>query len=148
MKTTKANTEEKKCTLYDMILIAESVKTPWDDLTEEQQKLWSPYVVNRFLSSREEYVPLIALIDKYSLTPERHYGFVCSIVNPNRKHYFDYKAYKTKKSDEEDKLLTWACCREYEIGNKEAKSYISQMSSEVKCGLKSKWKDSFESSGR
>ena len=64
MKTSNVEPEEKKCSLYDMILIAESVKTPWQDLTEEQQKLWTPFVINRFISSREEYAPLVAMVEK------------------------------------------------------------------------------------
>ena len=144
MKTSNAEPEEKKCSLYDMILIAESVKTPWNELTEEQQKLWTPFVINRFISSREEYAPLIACIDKYNLTPEQHYTYICSLIDPRRKHYFNYKAYKTEKASDDDKMLIWACSKEYEIGFKEAKMYLEQMPKEVKDELKSKWEESYK----
>lgn len=144
MKTSNVEPEEKKCSLYDMILIAESVKTPWKDLTEEQQKLWTPYVINRFISSRDEYAPLIAMVEKYKLTPEQHYTFICSLIDGRRKHYFNYKAYKTDKATDDEKLLIWACSKEYEIGAREAKMYLADMKDDVKNDLKSKWKDSYD----
>ena len=144
MKTSNVEPEEKKCSLYDMILIAESVKTPWKDLTEEQQKLWTPYVINRFISSREEYTPLIAMVEKYKLTPEQHYTFICSLIDGRRKHYFNYKAYKTDKATDDEKLLIWACSKEYEIGAREAKMYLADMTDDVKDALKAKWKDSYD----
>ena len=144
MKTSNVEPEEKKCSLYDMILIAESVKTPWKDLTEEQQKLWTPYVINRFISSREEYAPLIAMVEKYNLTPEQHYTFICSLIDGRRKHYFNYKAYKTDKATDDEKLLIWACSKEYEIGAREAKMYLADMTDDVKDALKAKWKDSYD----
>lgn len=135
---------EKKCTLFDMISIAESIKTPWKDLTEDQQKLWNPYIINRFISSRNEYAPLIALLSKYNLTPEQHYTFICSIIDGSRKHYFNYQAYKKDKISEDDKLLVWACSKEYEIGFREAKMYLADMKQDVKDKLKEKWKDSYD----
>lgn len=144
MKTSNVEPEEKKYSLYDMILIAESVKTPWQDLTEEQQKLWTPFVINRFISSREEYAPLIAMVEKYKLTPEQHYTFICSLIDGSRKHYFNYKAYKTDKATDDEKLLIWACSKEYEIGAREAKMYLADMTDDVKDTLKAKWKDSYD----
>lgn len=144
MKTSNVEPEEKKCSLYDMILIAESVKTPWQDLTEEQQKLWTPFVINRFISSREEYAPLVAMVEKYRLTPEQHYTFICSLIDGRRKHYFNYKAYKTDKATDDEKLLIWACSKEYEIGARESKMYLADMTDDVKDALKAKWKDSYD----
>ena len=61
-----------------------------------------------------------------------------------RKHYFNYKAYKTEKASDDDKLLIWACSKEYEIGFREAKMYLEQMPNEVKEELKSKWEESYK----
>lgn len=147
MKTSNAtsNPDEKKYTLFDMLNIMESIKTPWNELSEEQQKLWSPYMINRFISSREEYLPFLDMISQFNLTNEQHYTFLCNLIDGSRKHYFDYKAYKGSKDiTEEDKLLIWACCREYEIGAKEAKSYLKMMSNTVKSELKSKWEDAYK----
>ena len=144
MKTSNVDAEEKKCGLYDMILIAESIKTPWEELSEEQQKMWNPFMVNRFISSKMEYVPIIALVEKYKLTPKDHYTFICNLVDGHRKHYFDFKAYKKEKKDEENELLVWACCKEYEIGAREARMYIQNMREDVKESLKEKWEESYK----
>lgn len=148
MKTSNAEPEEKKTTLYDMILLAESIKTPWKDLTEEQQKMWNPFMVNRFISSRPEYTQIISMLSKYNLSNEDHYNFICGLIDPSRKHYFDYKAYKKKDQKKEDeideKLLIYACCQEYEIGAREAKMYLEQMPLSVKTALKEKWEEKFK----
>ena len=92
----------------------------------------------------QEYAPLIAMVEKYRLTPEQHYTFICSLIDGRRKHYFNYKAYKTDKSTDDEKLLIWACSKEYEIGAREAKMYLADMKDDVKNALKAKWKDSYD----
>lgn len=141
---TNAEPEEKKWSPYDMLLIAESVKTPWNELSEAQQKAYEPYLTNQFVSSREEYAPLVAMISKYNLTPEQHYTFMCNIIDGSRKHYFDHKAYKKIKLEDDEKLLIWATEKEYEIGKREAMSYIKDMPELTKTKLKEKWKDSYD----
>lgn len=144
MKTSNVEPEEKKFSLFDLLNIAETIKTPWKDLTEEQQKVWNPFMINRFISSREQYTPIISLISKYNWTPENHYNFICSLLDGTRKHYFNYQAYKKDKVDEDQKLLIYACSKEYEIGAREAKMYIEDLKDEEKEALKTKWKDKYD----
>jgi len=54
--------EPKKPTLFDMLSIIETTKTPWNELTEDQQKAYNPFMINRFVSSKEIYAPAIAKI--------------------------------------------------------------------------------------
>lgn len=139
-----SNTEdkdEKKPTMFDMLNIIETTKTPWNELTEDQQKVWNPYMVNRFISSKEIYLPIIAELDTLTLTPEQHYTLVCQFVSNNHKHYFDYKSYKKEKVATSDELLIYACSKEYEISKKEAKMYLENMKSEAKVQLKTKWEE-------
>lgn len=137
--------EEKKPTLFDMLSMIETVKTPWKDLTEDQQKAYAPYMINRFVSSKEIYAPAIAQIDTLKLTPEQHYALMCELVSNTHRNYFDYKAYKkSKDTDKNYDLLIWACSKEYEIGAREAKMYLEYMKQEVKDQLIQKWEESYK----
>lgn len=137
--------EEKKPTLFDMLSMIETVKTPWKDLTEDQQKAYAPYMINRFVSSKEIYAPAVAQIDTLKLTPEQHYALMCELVSNTHRNYFDYKAYKkSKDTDKNFDLLIWACSREYEIGAREAKMYLESMKQEVKDQLIQKWEESYK----
>lgn len=137
--------EEKKPTLFDMLSIIETVKTPWKDLTEDQQKAYAPYMINRFVSSKEIYAPAVAQIDTLKLTPEQHYALMCELVSNTHRNYFDYKAYKkSKDTDKNYDLLIWACSKEYEIGAREAKMYLEYMKQEVKDQLIQKWEESYK----
>lgn len=137
--------EEKKPTLFDMLSMIETVKTPWKDLTEDQQKAYAPYMINRFVSSKEIYAPAVAQIDTLKLTPEQHYALMCELVSNTHRNYFDYKAYKkSKDTDKKFDLLIWACSKEYEIGAREAKMYLEYMKQEVKDQLIQKWEESYK----
>lgn len=137
--------EEKKPTLFDMLSMIETVKTPWKDLTEDQQKAYAPYMINRFVSSKEIYAPAVAQIDTLKLTPEQHYALMCELVSNTHRNYFDYKAYKkSKDTDKNYDLLIWACSKEYEIGAREAKMYLESMKQEVKDQLIQKWEESYK----
>ena len=139
--------EPKKPTLFDMLSMLETAKTPWNELTEDQQKAYNPFMINRFVSSKEIYTPAVAQIDTLKLTPEQHYTLMCELVSNTHKNYFDYKAYKKEKSSKSDKkdLLIYAISNEYEIGNREAKMYLEQIPDEVLAKLASKWEDSYKS---
>ena len=53
-----------------------------------------------------------------------------------------------KKKDKKDKysedLVIYACCKEYEIGNREAKMYISMMPQSDIEKLATKWEDCYK----
>jgi len=139
--------EPKKPTLFDMLSMLETTKTPWNELTEDQQKAYNPFMINRFVSSKEIYAPAVAQIDTLKLTLEQHYTLMCELVSNTHRNYFDYKAYKKEKSSKSDNkdLLIYAISREYEIGNREAKMYLEQIPDEVLTKLASKWEDSYKS---
>lgn len=138
------NEEPKKLGLFDVLGMIEGQQLPWNELSEEFQKLYSPYMINRFISSKEQYAPIISKIDTLKLTPEQHYTLLCQIVDNRKRHYFDYKAYKKQKVEKDENLLIYACCHEYEIGAREAKTYINTMNDTVKEQLKTKWKDHYD----
>ena len=69
---TNAEPEEKKFSLFDLLNIAETIKTPWKDLTEEQKQQGVSVGVAGTLP--EDYT--------YTITPTTDWYAVCTTVNP------------------------------------------------------------------
>lgn len=146
MKPANTDTEkEKKIGMFDVINMIEGAKIPWKDLTDDYKKSISQFMINRFVSSKELYLPLLDKVSTMKLSDEQYYELLCSFIDNKRKHYFDYKAYKKDKKDDATELLVYAYTKEYECGNREAKREINKLSEEVKSKLKSKWQDVFDS---
>ena len=136
--------KEKTYSIFDILKIIETVKTPWNELPDELKKKYSQFMLNRFVSSLPMFLEPVSQLDTLKLTDEQHYYFLCDIISPNMKHYFNYNAYKGKKEDEDTKLLIYACTNEYQIGKKDAMFYISHMTDDIKQKLVNKWKDMYK----
>ena len=83
----------KKKGLFDHLNQITTVQNPnyWDELSEEDKKTYSPYMVNRFLSMKIEWIDFVNNVQKYwnELTPREHYK-IYSRVLPKRKQYLKY----------------------------------------------------------
>ena len=134
----------KKESLFDLLGEIEA-KRPWMELSEGFHKAYSQFMINRFISSKNMYAPLVALMAQYKVSNETHYTFMCSFVG-KQKHYFDYKSYKNTK--EIDELAIYALTKNYQITKREALSYFNDMPDDEIVMIKEKWKDHYESYGK
>jgi len=102
----KASSVKKK-SLFDHISQITAVQNPnyWEDISEEDKKTWSNYMVNRFLSMKPDWIDLVNEIQKYPLEPEQLYKFYTSVL-PKRKEWLRYI-----KGDKKMKYPKWV----YEI---------------------------------
>ncbi len=60
-------TKEKKSTIFDLISFLTDKKKSWDELEEYEKKLFSPYMVNRFLSMELFFAQALNEIQKVCL---------------------------------------------------------------------------------
>lgn len=127
--------------IFDILNLMESTKPSWDELTDEQKKAYSPFMINRFVSSKKQYLPILAKVATLKLTPEQHYTLINSLLSP-QKHYFDYKAYKTTKMYTDEQL--YALRQEFKIGNKDAKRYAEFLSEVELRELTARWKPLYD----
>lgn len=82
-------------------------KTPWEELDQSEQKAFSVYMINRFISMDPAYVELIADLQKYTMgtmTAEMVYKMYQEIF-PKRKFFRKYIKAKGTSSDKYDKLV-------------------------------------------
>lgn len=114
--------------------------TEWDELSEELQKGYNQFMINRFLSSYDYLVPILGLISTRKLSNKSHFTVLMELVKP-MKHYFNYKVYKKSEIDE---LLLKSILKEYDCGIREAKNYMTYISKEEKEELIEKYTDFFK----
>ena len=81
----------KKKSLFDHVNQVTSVQNPnyWDEISDEDKKSWSNYMINRFLSMKSDWIDLVNEIQKYPLEPKELYKVYTSIL-PKKKQWLRY----------------------------------------------------------
>ena len=79
-------------------------KKNWDEFSEPDQKKFSPFIINRWLSMDKDFVEIVNIFQKYSigtLEPREVYKWYCDVL-PKGKRFNKYiKGKKNKKYDDE-----------------------------------------------
>ena len=70
-------------------------KSNWSSFSEEDHDAFNPYMVNRFISMKPNYIDIVNLIQKYTLPKKSLYNYYCKLI-PKKKTFFRY--IKSKKS--------------------------------------------------
>ena len=102
-------------------------KTPWENFDESEQKTFSPFIVNRWLSMDNEFLEIVNFFQKYSiglLEPKDTYKWYCDVL-PKGKRFNRY--IKGKKQVKYDKDLISMVCKHYETSKKECIEYIEML---------------------
>ena len=99
-------------------------KKSWDSFNEDDQKKFSPFIINRWLSMDREFIEVVNLFQVYSigmLESKDIYQFYCHLL-PKGKRFNKY--IKGKKSKKYDKELLQLISNHFEISKKESETYI------------------------
>jgi len=116
-------------TIFEWINQILTHKKSWDSFNETDQKTFSPFIINRWLSMDEEFIEVVNYFQKYSigtLEPREVYKWYSDFL-PKGKRFNKYiKSKKDKKYDPEliNVLVIWFECSKLEA--KENLSYISK----------------------
>ena len=81
----------KKKSLFDHINQITAVQNPnyWEDISVEDKKSFSNYMVNRFLSMKPEWIDLVNELQKYNLKPKELYKLYTNVL-PKGKQWLKY----------------------------------------------------------
>lgn len=124
-KVKKDLTEEKieSLSLFDHLNNLTENKTEYDPMNDVQTKSYEPYMINRYISMCDFYLPLVNEINKYDIPKNVHYRYFLSSL-PKRKQFFKYisKGKDVNKNDKE-KIAKY-----FECGNREAEMYLEILS--------------------
>jgi len=81
----------KKKSLFDHISQITAVQNPnyWEEISVEDKKSFSNYMVNRFLSMKPEWIDLVNELQKYNLKPKELYKLYTNVL-PKGKQWLKY----------------------------------------------------------
>ena len=81
----------KKKSLFDHVRQVTSVQNPnyWDEISEEDKKSWSNYMVNRFLSMKMDWIEVVNEFQKDNLKPKELYKLYINVL-PKGKQWLRY----------------------------------------------------------
>ena len=111
-------------TIFDWINQILVKKTHWNKFTEDEQKKFSPFIINRWLSMDKDFLEIVNYFQKYSigtLEPREVYKWYCDML-PKGKRFNKYiKGKKDKKYNNEllDIMVT-----HFECSKSQVKDYL------------------------
>ena len=113
----------KQKSLFDHITQITSVQNPnyWDEISDEDKKSWSNYMVNRFLSMKTDWIELVNELQKYNLKPKELYKLYTNIL-PKGKQWLKYT--KGRNIMSHPNWLINIVVNHEQISKKEAVEYI------------------------
>ena len=99
-------------------------KKPWNEFTEDEQKKFSPFIINRWLSMDKDFLEIVNFFQKYSigtLEPREVYKWYCDML-PRGKRFNKYiKGKKDKKYNTE---LIDIMVQHFECSKSQVKDYL------------------------
>ena len=119
--------EKKGATIFDFIGGITDKKKAWDKWSESDQKKFSVYIVNRWLSMRMELTELVNELQTYTiglLRPQETYKLYHELL-PNNKAFSKY--IKGKSEDKYDASLISQIAEHYQVSKSEATDYVDLM---------------------
>ena len=105
-------------------------KKHWNDFTEDEQKKFSPFIINRWLSMDEEFIEIVNYFQKYAigtLEPREVYKWYCDVL-PRGKRFNKY--IKGKRDKKYDKELVEILTTYFECSKLQTKQYLELINRE------------------
>lgn len=117
----------KPATLFDHLSHITDKKTPWDKLSEMDQKSFTPYLINRWLSMNPDYIELVDMLQQYTIggLDRKHVYQLYLDLLPKRKVYTKY--IKGKDSDKYNKELIEFIALHYQVSERESYEYVAML---------------------
>ena len=111
-------------TIFDWINQILVKKTHWNEFTEDEQKKFSPFIINRWLSMDKDFLEIVNYFQKYSigtLEPREVYKWYCDML-PKGKRFNKY--IKGKKDKKYNTKLIDIMVTHFECSKSQVKDYL------------------------
>ena len=111
-------------TIFDWINQMLVTKKHWDEFTEDEQKKFSPFIINRWLSMDKDFIEFVNVFQQYAigtLEPREVYKWYCDVL-PRGKRFNKY--IKGKRDKKYDKELIDTLVKNFECSKLHVKDYI------------------------
>ena len=99
-------------------------KKHWNEFTEDEQKKFSPFIINRWLSMDKEFIEIVNYFQKYAigtLEPREVYKWYCDVL-PRGKRFNRY--IKSKKDKKYNTELVDVVTKYFECSKLQSKEYL------------------------
>ncbi|MEM4261038.1 MAG: hypothetical protein QXG00_07390 [Candidatus Woesearchaeota archaeon] len=106
--------------LFDHLNNLTQFKKEADFSNDEVKKSYDKYMINRWISMVDFFIPIVNEINKYDISEKDHYNFYLSAL-PKRKYFFNYIKKKKDINNDEKRYLA----HYFNVGKKEAEIYIN-----------------------
>ena len=117
-------------TIFDWVNNILVHKKHWNEFSEDEQKKFSPFIINRWLSMDKEFIEIVNYFQKYSigtLEPREVYKWYCDML-PKGKRFNKY--IKGKRDKKYDKELVNVITNHFECSKSQAQEYIELIDKE------------------
>lgn len=114
-------------------------KCPWEQLTDDEKEAVKPWVILKWLSTYEEYIPIFNIISTMELTPKVFYELMCVTLRKQR-HYFNSPIYK-KIEIECDEVLVRCVMHELFYTKEKAIEYCEDIDPREAEYMKKRWEE-------
>ena len=113
----------KPATIFDHLANITWKKRDWNSMSELDQKSFSPYLINRWLSMNPDLIEIVDLFQQYTIGPlnKKHVYQLYYDILPKQKMFAKY--IKGKKLAKHNKELIKFIAGHYECSVHEAESY-------------------------
>jgi hypothetical protein len=115
---------KKPASIFDLLSNITDKKVSWYDLSEQDRKTFSPYMINRFLSMNMDFIELVNELQRYTvgqLSTAETYKLYFDVL-PKQKQYNKY--IKGKKSETYKSELIDLIANHYQISTQESMEYL------------------------
>jgi len=105
-------------------------KKHWNEFTEDEQKKFSPFIINRWLSMDKDFIEIVNVFQKYAigtLEPKEVYKWYCDVL-PRGKRFNKY--IKGKKLKKYDDWLIKLLCKYFECSKLQVIEYFDLINKE------------------
>ena len=111
-------------TIIDWINQLLVYKKHWNEFTEDEQKKFSPFIINRWLSMDKDFIEIVNVFQKYAigtLEPREVYKWYCDVL-PKGKRFNKYV--KGKRDKKYDKELVEIISKHFECSKLQIREYL------------------------
>lgn len=101
----------------------------WNKAEYDSNNSYSKYMINRYVSMCEAYIPLVNEVNKANIPDNIHYNYF-KLLLPKRNVYLKYIG--KQKQDDESKILLECIETYFKVGKKDAEAYCDFLSDDDK----------------
>jgi hypothetical protein len=109
-------------TPFDFLKKVHDKKLKWEDLTEDQQKIYNTFIINKALSFNSNYLDIVNRIQHYTPLPKESFKYFQSMTDDKFKYNKWIKGQKTKSYNPQ---LLALLSGYFECSSKQAEDYLS-----------------------